>query len=207
MIKKIFNKNINKLHTMNSMEGLGWSLVGIYIPIYLKIIGYSWEHVFIYFIIQNTGILFASFLVAYIGRKTSLQKILIIRFPFLFIFLLFLFLLETKNIPFYCVAVFDGLQSGLYWLPMHILFSRFTDDENVDNETGKLFAIPQFISMFGPLIGGFISLYFGFSYLFGIGFMIFVISFIPILFANVKKIEYDFKFREGVDLYKKYPKA
>jgi MFS family permease len=206
MILKLFRKNINKLHTMNSLEGLGWSLVGIYIPIYLKTIGYSWEQVFIYFIIQNTAILFASFVVAYLGRIFSLRRVLLIRFPVLFIFLILLFFIETKNISIYLLALVDGLQSGMFWLPMHILFSRFISKDDIEGETSKLFAIPQFICMFGPLIGGLISSSLNFGFLFGVGFVLFVLAFIPMVMTRIEVTRYDFSMMDGFSLFKKYPK-
>lgn len=206
MIGKILNKSLNKLHAMNSLEGLGWSIVGIYIPFYLKSIGYSWEQVFIYFIVQNTAILLASFFVAYIGRWISLQRILLIRFPLLLIFLTLLYFLEKINIPLYLVAFVDGFQSGMFWLPMHVLFSKLVKGDDVESETGKLFAIPQLVSMFGPLIGGLVAKSLGFSFLFGLGFALFVLAFIPIMMARINIPEYVFSLEEGIYLYKKYPR-
>lgn len=206
MIAGILNKNINKLHAMNSLDGLGWSLVGMYIPIYLKIIGHSWHEVFVYYIVQNTAILFSCFVVAYVGRKISLQKILIIRFPFLLAFLVLLYLLETKEISIYFLALLDGVQVGLYALSMHVIFSLFVNKKDVTDEVGRFFAIPQFVSMFGPLLGGLISIRLGFGFLFGLGLVIFVLAFVPILFAKIEIKEYDFGFKEGLRFYRKYPR-
>lgn len=127
MIKRIFKGNLNKLHVMNSIEGLGWSMVGIFIPIYLLTLGFSLQQVFIYYIIQNTVILLTSFLVVYLGRIVSIKKVLIVRFPFLLLFLTLLYNLQNIDFPIYLLAIIDGLQLMLYWFPVHILFAQFAD--------------------------------------------------------------------------------
>jgi MFS family permease len=206
MIKKIFNGNLNKLHIMNSIERLGWSMVGIFIPIYLLTLGFSLQQVFIYYIIQNTVILLTSFIVVYLGRIINIQKILIIRFPFLLIFLTILYNLQSIDFPIYLLAIIDGIQLMLYWFPLHILFAQFADKKNLGSSTSKLFAIPQFVTMFGPLAGGLITVTWGFKVLFIIATVLFFIAYIPILYTKILPIKYNFVFREGLDLYKKYKK-
>jgi MFS family permease len=191
---------------MNSIERLGWSMVGIFIPIYLLTLGFSLQQVFIYYIIQNTVILLTSFIVVYLGRIINIQKILIIRFPFLLIFLTILYNLQSIDFPIYLLAIIDGIQLMLYWFPLHILFAQFADKKNLGSSTSKLFAIPQFVTMFGPLAGGLITVTWGFKVLFIIATVLFFIAYIPILYTKILPIKYNFVFREGLDLYKKYKK-
>lgn len=205
-MNNIFKTDISKLHLMNSIEGLGWSMVGIFIPIYLLTIGFSLQQVFIYYLIQNTIILSASFIIASLGGIIGLQKILMVRFPFLFIFLIILYNLKSLNFPIYFLAIIDGLQVMFYWFPLHILFSQFTDKENLGFSTSKLFAIPQFVTMFGPLIGGFITAVFGFKILFIVASVLFFIAFIPIFYMKIEPIKYKFNINEGLLLYRKYKK-
>ncbi|MFH1662056.1 MAG: MFS transporter [Candidatus Falkowbacteria bacterium] len=206
MIKKLFNSNLLKLNAMNSIEGFGWSLIGIFIPIYLLSLGYSLKQVFIYFIIQNTSIMLSSFFVVIIGKKISLKKILIFRFPFLLLFLILLYNLKTINFPINLLAIIDGFQLAFFWLPMHILFSQFANKNDIGSSTGKLFAIPKFVTMFCPLIGGLIAINFGFKILFITATTFFLAGLIPILYAKISPLNYDFKIEDGLTLYKKYKK-
>lgn len=93
-----------------------------------------------------------------------------------------------------------------YWLPVHILFSQFADKEKMGTSTGKLFAIPKFVKMFGPMIGGIIAVVFGFKALFIAAIILFSVAYIPVLRAKILPIDCDFKFKEGRALYKKYKK-
>src|SRR3989339_846102 len=128
MLIKFLNlkQNMLRLHVMNSIEGLGWSLIGIFIPI--------------------------------------------------------------------------------YFFPLHVLFSGFAQERKLGRETGKLLAIPQVVAMFGPLIGGLIILNSNFKVLYLTAIILFAIDFIPILYTQIPGIKYEFKFGEGINLYKKYRK-
>jgi len=206
MIKKVFSKDVNKLHLMNSIQGLGWSMVGIFIPIYLLALEFSLSEVFTFYLIQNTVILLTSFLVVYLGRVISIKKILLLRFPFLFLFLFLLYRLPTNNFPIYPLAIIDGIQVMLYWMPLHILFSQFSGKEGMASSTGKLFAIPKLLSMFGPLIGGIITVTLGFKALFIVAATLFVLAYIPILLTKTMPVEYNFNLKEGPQLCRKYKK-
>lgn len=60
--------------------------------------------------------------------------------------------------------------------------------------------------MLGPLVGGLIAVAWGFKGLFIIATVLFFIAYIPIIFTKILPIKYNFVFREGLDLYKKYKK-
>ncbi len=195
-----------RLHVMNSIEGLGWSLIGIFIPIYFLKLGFSLPQVFVYYIIQNSVICLGAFLVIFLEKFISIKKIFIIRFPILLLFLGILYYLQDINFPLYILAFIDGLQAAFYFIPLHVLFSGFAQERKLGRETGKLLAIPQVVAMFGPLIGGLIILNSNFKVLYLTAIILFAIDFIPILYTQIPGIKYEFKFGEGINLYKKYRK-
>src|SRR3989339_306539 len=208
MLIKFLNlkQNMLRLHVMNSIEGLGWSLIGIFIPIYFLKLGFSLPQVFVYYIIQNSVICLGAFLVIFLEKFISIKKIFIIRFPILLLFLGILYYLQDINFPLYILAFIDGLQAAFYFIPLHVLFSGFAQERKLGRETGKLLAIPQVVAMFGPLIGGLIILNSNFKVLYLTAIILFAIDFIPILYTQIPGIKYEFKFGEGINLYKKYRK-
>jgi len=197
---------MKKLHVMNAVEGLGWSLVGIFIPIYLLGLGYSLRQVFAYYLIQNTVIALAFFGAMFLMQKTGIKKIFVLRFPLLLSFLAILYYLPSLRFPVYLLAVIDGCQAAMYWTPLHILFSRFVDKDEIGASTGKLFAIPQLATMVSPLIGGLIVASFGFKALFLISIILFAADLIPLLYMTIPRIAFDFEPGEGMALFKKYKK-
>src|SRR3989339_273410 len=101
MLIKFLNlkQNMLRLHVMNSIEGLGWSLIGIFIPIFFLKLGFSLPQVFVYYIIQNSVICLGAFLVIFLEKFISIKKIFIIRFPILLLFLGILYYLQDINFP------------------------------------------------------------------------------------------------------------
>jgi len=199
-------KAINSIYTMHSIDAFAFGLIGIFIPIYLLTIGYSVSQVLLYYIVQNIVLMLSSFLAGYIGSWIGIQKILIIRFPFLLLFLVLLNSLNLISFPLYLLAIIDGFQSALYWIPLHILFSHYSNKEDIGSSTSKLFAFPQLAGISAPLLGGLIAVFFGFKILFSIAIIIFLFSFIPILYTNQIKNKYNIKFKNAIKLYKKYPR-
>ncbi len=156
MIARLFKSDINKFHLMNSLNGLAWALIGVFIPVYFLILGYSLQSIFVY------------------------------------------------NISINILAIIDGWQAGFYWLSFHVLFSKFADTKNLAESTGKLMAIPQLVTMFIPLLGGFIMFYFSFASLVFTAVFIFILSFIPIFFTKPFFDRSGINSSYGISLYKRY---
>ena len=200
------DKGLQAIYKMHSIDSFAFSLAGVFIPIYLLTLGFSVTQVLIYFIIQNTSLLMSAFAAGYIGSKYGIQRTLLLRLPFLFLFLILLLLLDNINFSIYFLAVIDGWQSSLYWIPLHIAFTKSADKRKMGLALGSLFAWPQVATIFTPMLGGLVAYYFGFNVLFTIALIIFAFSVRPLL--KIKKIEIDFhfKFKNGLKLYKKNKK-
>jgi MFS family permease len=186
------NKELNAIYTMHSIQGFALSLIGIFIPIYLLILGYSISQVLVFFIIYYLAGLIAAFAAIYIASKIGLRQTLIFRLPFTFVFFILLYLLDSAHIPLGIIAFFGGWQNTLYWIPVHILFTRSAKQKNIGASTGKLFAFPKIASMAGPLLGGFIATFFGFKILISVVFIILLISAFPLLLSGSKRATFSF---------------
>ncbi len=209
LINKFFftkKQSLRAVYTMHSIDASAFSLVGIFIPIYFLTLGYSVSQVIIYFIIQNSVLLASSFAVGYIGSRYGVQKTLLLRLPFLFLFLAMLSAVEIYHFPLYLLAIFDGWQAALYWVPLNIIFAKNTSKGHVGTEISKLFALPQIFTIFTPLAGGLIAAYFGFNILFAVAISIFITSIIPIFRVKRNSVDFTFHFKKGAELFKKNKK-
>lgn len=206
MFFKRKNKGLKAIYAMHSIQGFAFSLIGIFIPIYLLTLGYTVSQVLVFFIIYYGSVAIFSFLAIYLANVFNLQKTIIIGLLFLFVYFILLFLLKSISIPLIIIALLGGLKTALYWIPLHILFARNAREESIGSSTGKLFALPQIASMAGPLLGGLIAVAFGFKVLFGIIFLILLISSIPLFSLDSLKTSFAFKMPQGLKLFKKYPK-
>jgi len=206
MFFKKENKGLKAIYAMHSIQGFAMSLIGIFIPIYLLTLNYSVSQVLVFYIMLYAFLLFFAFFAIIVANKIGLQQTINLRFPYLFIYLISLFLLKSISLPLSIIALFGGLQMALYWIPLHILFTREAKHKEVGSSTSKLFAFPQLASMAGPILGGFIAAMLGFKILFIFVFLILFISVIPLFGSKQIKTSFKFKPSQGIKLFKKYPK-
>lgn len=168
---------------MHSIQSFALSMIGIFIPIYFLTLNYSVAQVIKFYIAHYSFLVVFAFVAIYLARYIGLQQTILARTPFTLIFFGLLYLLPLYHYSIYLIAFFSGLESAMYWIPLHILFTKNTDQKEVGASTGKLFAFPQLLSMASPLLGGFIAITFGFKILLLIVFVFLLIAIFPLLIS------------------------
>lgn len=199
-------KGINAIYLMHAVQGLGASLIWVFIPIYLLTLGYTLPQVLVYFIIYYAVCGLSAFLTIWIAKHVNLQWTIVFSYPLVLIFLGMLFALKNVDIPLSLIAIIGGLQNAIYWVPLNILFARNTKEKKMGESVGKLIAFPQMLTVASPLVGGFIMAKFGFNVLAIISALILLLSMLPLMRTKEIQTSFVFKFSEGVRLFKKYPK-
>lgn len=187
---------------MHSIQSFASSMVSIFIPIYFLNLSYSVPQVIKFYIVHYLLLLAFAFITIYVVRLIGLQQTILARAPFKLIYYILLVLLPIYNFPIYIIAFFSGLEAAMYWIPLHIIFSRYSNKNEMGEATGKLFALPKLFSIFSPLIGGFIAVTFGFSALLVTVFIFVLIAIIPLLLAFSNGDSFIFK--DGKFIPKKF---
>ncbi len=189
---------------MHSIYGLAGSLIGIFIPIYLLHLNYSLKEVIFFYLISSVALIFFLFFASWLSTRVGLKKIIISNFPFLFLYIAMLYLLSRGiAIPLSLLATINGLQTALYWFPLHILFIKHSEAESMGRSVAKFFAWPQIAGMFGPLIGSGIIILTGFQSLILVGGFIYILAIIPIIRLPEIPIKIDFSFRNFLSLFRR----
>lgn len=191
-----------------SLNSFALAFVSVFIPIYLLKLGYSFQMVMLWMIIQHSSLLLNSFITVYISNKIGLVHLLHIRFILLLTyFSLLLFGLKDFPILFFIIPIIVGAEGAFYWMPLNILFVRNTKEKNMGSSMSKFFVIPKALSMFSPLIGAFIITRFGFNSLFGLAMFLLFFTFLPIISLKSEKTNFQFsknKFKEIWQRNKRY---
>lgn len=202
--KDVTGKGLNKVLGMMSLNEFAMSFVAIFVPIYLLSLGYSFQMVMIWMIIHHTVLLLSAFVAVKVSNKIGLVHSLHIRFGLLLAYFLFL-LFGLKDIPmlFYIIPVISGAESAFYWMPLNILFVRNTTEKNMGKSMSKFFAIPQALSMAGPLLGAFIAIYYGFNILFAFAMLLLFFTFLPILSLKSEKTAFVFSRERFKEIWQK----
>ncbi len=181
----IFRKGIYSLYIAHAIRGFVASLIGFFIPIYFYKIGLNIPEILLYYIITYFFIILFSIVVGGIGNKVGLKHTMIISLPLYLLYLGGIMLLKKYPSPtfLYSLAIFGAFISALYWVPLHCLFVRLSSNKNQDKQkqVGLLFSVRSLGSMIAPLLGGLISILFGFEALFATAIFILIIPIIILL--------------------------
>lgn len=198
--KDVTGKGFRKILGMMSLNSFAMSFVGIFIPIYLFSIGYTFQQIMIWLIINHTSILLFAFVTVRLSNKIGLVHTLHIRFLLLLTYFSLL-IFGLKNVPslFYIIPIIAGAEAAFYWIPLNILFVRNTKEETMGKSMSRFFVVPKALSIVGPLIGAFIAVRYGFNILFGFSMFLLFFTFLPILSLRSEKTNFIFskeKFKE-----------
>lgn len=180
-------KGIRLIYLNQFIRGIAFSLVGIFIPIYLLNLGYSLDSVLIYFLLFHLLTFVFTPITLLLSRKLGYKFFIILSVPLVIIFLFLLQSLESATISVYLIAILAGIENAFYFIPLHAFFVRLSESQKRGTQFSNYAAIGMLAGLFGPLIGGFIAVIFGFKSLFYIVMVFISISILPLIgLVNVK---------------------
>ncbi|HEB47337.1 MAG TPA: MFS transporter [Candidatus Pacearchaeota archaeon] len=178
------NRELNELYVSISIRAFAFSLIGIFVPIYLYQRGYSFTSIFIFFgLFSLTHALF-SMPVAKIVSRFGVKHSMLISIPFLIIFLLLLYSLEDFGWPLPLLSVFVGIGTSLFWISYHVDFAKFSDRKNRGKQIGLSKIAMSIFSVLGPIVGAVILTFEGFKILFIITSVLLVGSVVPLFLSR-----------------------
>lgn len=197
-------RRLRAVYLMHSIDGFAGSLAGIFVPVYLLTLKYSVSQILIFYIITYLGLTLFFFLAGYSARRLGLKKTILFRLPFLFFYLIALYFLPTRAVPLYLLALANSFNLAFYWFSLHIIFARASEYHEMGNNVGKLFALPKFAGIFAPLLGGLLTVSFGFGPLFIIDIVLYSVSAMPLFFIEELKQTVSFNFKKVAGLLRSY---
>ncbi len=188
-LSKLFKHELSHIYLFHSIATFGINMVNIFVAIFLLTLGYTLTQVLFFLIIRYSTLLLFTFISIYLSKFLGLKRVTMLRLPFLLIFLILLYSMDIFRTPLCILAILDGLQSALHWIPMQILFIRATKNKSMGKQVGNLNFYSRLAGVVSPLIGGLITFFLGFKVLFGIASIIFILSYVPLFWApDVKPV-------------------
>jgi len=140
-----------------SLKTFAFSLIAIFIPIYLYNLGYSIRNIIAYFVLVylfcSLGEYFSGRLVSKYGAK----HVMAISFPLMAISLIFLLTLKDYHWPLWFLAITAAAPMPFFWVPYHDDFSKAKHQKTAGKEIGRLAILVAFFGALGPFIGGMIA--------------------------------------------------
>ena len=196
-------ESMKDLYENRLLRNLAYSMINIFIPIYLLQLGFAFYDVVVFLIIWFLlqGLLFS--FVAGLNSIISLRTTMITASIMSIITLFLLMALPDYHRLFYIIPLFLALQASLYWQTFNIDFSRHIDHKQSGKEVGILFSISRLIAVLGPTLGALIIVIFGYNLLLMVVSFLFILSAMPLFGIERRKepINTQFKILKGVRQY------
>ncbi len=178
------NRELNELYAAISIRTFAMTLAGIFIPIYLYQIGYSFQSIFLFFAWIAFFNLLSLFPTAKVVSKYGLKHSMLFSMPPLIIFFLMLYSLEIFNWPLWTIAIFGGICTSLYWLAYHTDFVHSSEKKSRGKQIGLSRILMSSAGAIAPLVGGLILTAFGFKVLFIITSLLLLVSTFPLFMSK-----------------------
>jgi len=172
------------LYTGKTIVMIASGLLGLFLPIFIyNLFNQNFQYMALYFAIGHFLYTIVVTLGAIFLNKFGFRKALRISILFgAFYYTVFYFIKDDNLIYLIPLAIIVHLFFRLsYWLPYHVNFAKFTSQENRSKQVAIIQTTKTIMSIFLPIIAGFIISQFSFKILFVIAIILFLVSGIPYL--------------------------
>ena len=185
LIKFVLNKELGELYASVALRSLALSITGIFVPLYLLVeLGHSLNKVLVFFIISSFVWMLLVPVSAKIMFRIGIKYTLLLSVIFFIIFYLMLLMLEYKSALFYYVAIISGISPPLFWTSFHLDFIRSSDRGHRGEEVSIYYFLAFVTTLIGPLVGGLVLTYYGFTILFIVVSLVIILSALPLFFSE-----------------------
>ncbi len=195
-IRFLLKSELNALYASIVLRDLAFSMVGIFVPLYLFVgLKYSLSFVILFYLIYSLSYMLFIFPSSKLVNIFSFKYIVLISSPLYISYFILLDFIPSYSWLFYLVPFLLGVADSFFWLGFHFEFSEASDYKERGREVGNWFNLSLFSGLVGPLIGGSLLLVSGFELLFFIVAALISGSVVPMFFCKYKNkiMEVEFK--------------
>jgi MFS family permease len=161
LVKNFLKENqLNKLYIAEVFRSLAHSSLGIFLPIFILTTGASLSDLsFFYITMFSIGYISGSIAITFFSRKANFVMFISMIFRGLFYFSLYLYT------SWHIFAITFGIAIGLYWYIIDLSLLYLPKNQR-GLKIGLFYGLTYAASIIGPIFGGYIISFFGYSSLF-----------------------------------------
>lgn len=177
-------KGLYALYATATIRTLAYSLIGVFVPIYLYQRHESILQVLIYYLIIRVVEIIANYPVVTLLPRLGFARSMLIGNVGLIAHVLLLRMGEFNDTWLYLSAVAVGLMIPFYWIPYHVIFTVDSVKAKLGEEISTMAILGKLANVAGPLMGGVIITSMGFGAVYFGSAILIAISVVPIFFIK-----------------------
>jgi len=186
--------DFQRIVLMNTLNGIGMGLVGIFIPIYLLGLDFSFFTVVLWLLIHHLTLLCGAFLTAAIARKIGLVRCWYIRTALVALLFSGLVFLPQNHALIFALAMVSGLESAFFWIPFNIFTVRKTEERTMGASLAFMQNASSFVGILIPGIAALLIVSYGYGVLFALAALFILLSLVPVLALHGESVSFEFSF-------------
>ncbi|MFO0702681.1 MAG: MFS transporter [Candidatus Andersenbacteria bacterium] len=179
-----------------ALQQLGVGLVNIFEPIYLYGLGIPPIGIVWYYVAAYLPYLFIMPLGGRFAKRFGYEHALAVGTFFNVAYFCALAAIPHVHEALFVAPLLLGLQKTFWWPAYHADFARFSRGREVGREVGFVQTLYSLAGGVGPVIGGFVAQYLGFSALLVVAVIVLVLSVIPLFTTREEFIPTELTWRE-----------
>lgn len=190
------NRELGELYASIAIRAFAFALAGVFIPVYLYQLGYSFTTIFLFYGILGLITAVSSLVSVKVFSRFGLKHCMLISMPFLIVFFALLYTLESFKWPLLLLSLIYGISAAFFWVPYHIDFTKSSNKKQRGMQVGFSKIIASVFAAMGPIVGGLILAFFGFPILFIIVIIFLIGSIIPLFLTKEIHQRFHFSLKE-----------
>lgn len=191
---------LKNLYLNKIVRDVAGNLIGMFGVIFIYVISKSFIFAIIFWLATNLLYFLFSPLLVKLLKYKSLNFFMLLGTGVLIMYYFALYFLDQANkiqmsliVLAIILLVFSRV---LYWIPYHVDFARFVNKHHRGRQLSFLAIVISLLGVVLPIFSAFIISKFGFSVLFIMAILIFIVSIFPIFFIPHTREEYKFGYFE-----------
>lgn len=183
-------REMGRVFWCHSVGGFGVALVSIFIPIFLLKIGYSFQQVLVYLLLQH---IYATLLQYPVGRAFKYVRphhLLVVGTLSYAVLFGLLISLQAHNWPLALLALAWAINRTVYWTAFHYSFSMARAHTHAGRQIAGINALTMLSATVAPAIGGIVATIFGITYIYIAGIVLLALAIVPMTASNGGQLKF-----------------
>lgn len=178
---EIFAEEKQRLYAYESLKTFVFSLIGLFIPIFVIKSGYSLYHALGYIMTTSVISIAATPYLSKLNRDHGLKHSLAASYILIIPAFLILQSLDPSYFLILSAGVLYSLGKTVHNLAMNIEFTEDTEEESREKDSSYLFSVTGLARGIGPAVGGFLLASFGMTVLSSVALVGVLLSVLPLI--------------------------
>ncbi len=175
---------LNELYLSIVVRTFALSMIGIFIPIYLHQLGFSFVQIALYYMIIFLFRIVLNVLAGVVTARYGPKHTLSYSHVLILVSLGLLLTMPQFNWPLWLLAFAVALQASFNFIAYHVDFSKIKEVEDEGAELSRMYLLQRIASAVGPLFGGLIAVLLGIEFVLMLSILLSLVAIWPLMMSG-----------------------